>query len=98
MAESLADELDDAAVHFGLLARHGPDLRINAHKMAAKEAVEFSETPTLEEAADVLICVVVALYYKGHDVDDLAEAIHQKMIINKKRSWTEQEDGTWQHV
>lgn len=64
----------------------------------AKEAREFAEDPCLEEAADVLICVLGWLALAGHSADDLLAAAEQKMTTNLARTWQQQPDGTYQHI
>jgi hypothetical protein len=69
-----------------------------AHLKVAKEAVEFSENPTLHEAADILVCLYGAAFHRGWTFRDLERAVAEKMKINYLRTWERQEDGTWQHV
>lgn len=80
------------------LAVDGPDLRVSAHVKAAHEAEEFRADPSLEEAADVLMCLIGALDYRGHSIADLAAAVAAKVEVNKMRTWAQQPDGSWQHV
>lgn len=80
------------------LAKNGPDLRVNAHKKAAVEAVEFAIEGDLIEAADVFICLLGALDYQGYTPEDLANAVYAKTQINQQREWAQEPDGTWQHV
>lgn len=80
-----------------LVENGGPDLRINAHRKALNEAHEFADEPCLEEAADVVLCVIGALDYQGFSLNDLALAIGRKVEINRARQWDQQADGTWQH-
>lgn len=79
------------------LAESGPDLRVNAHRKAVREAQELVEDPSLEEAADVLICLVGYMSHKGWTNEQLADAVEEKVYVNIGRTWTQQEDGTWQH-
>lgn len=80
------------------LAEDGPDLRVNAHKKALNEAVEFAVEGDIAEAADVLLCLVGALDHQGYSISDLAEAVAAKVQVNRARTWQQQDDGTWQHV
>ena len=64
----------------------------------AKEAREFADEPSLEEAADVLTCLLGWLHLAGHEVIDLLAASHSKMAVNLARTWEKQSDGTWQHI
>ena len=93
----LDHSLDRAAMHFFDLAKDGPDLTEKAHLKAAHEAVEFSDEPSLEELADTIICLVVAAYKRDWTIADIAQAVDDKMIVNKLRVWDQQPDGTWQH-
>jgi hypothetical protein len=88
----------ESQLHFSALWAHDMDMTETAHLKVAKEAVEFSENPTLEEAADILICLYGAAFYRGWTLDDLECAIARKMNINRRRKWERQEDGTWQHI
>lgn len=79
------------------LAENGPDLRINAHKKAVHEARELAEDPSLEELADVAICLVGTLSDHGWTMEDWANAVLDKVGVNELRNWVQQSDGTWQH-
>jgi predicted house-cleaning noncanonical NTP pyrophosphatase (MazG superfamily) len=79
------------------LASNGPDLTVNAHRKAAHEAAEFADDPTLEEAADVLICLAGAALAHDWSIEDIARAVQAKTSINARRHWEQQGDGTWQH-
>lgn len=63
-----------------------------------KEALEFRESPSLEEGADVVLCLLGWLDLEGHSVYDLFDAIEAKIIKNMTRTWTRLPDGTYQHV
>ena len=76
----------------------GQDVITTAHLKAAHEAVEFAEEPTLEEWADVFICLVGAALHRGWEVADVAEAVRAKVAINQARTWAVNGDGTWSHV
>ena len=69
---SLIRAAQDAVEWLRSLAADGPDLRVNAHKKAVHEAIEFAVEGDLEEAADVLICLLGALDHQGYDINDLA--------------------------
>lgn len=62
-----------------------------------EEVQEFIEDPCLEEAADVLICVLVELHQRGFHSQQLLDAVEAKMKVNLERTWTRQEDGTYHH-
>jgi predicted house-cleaning noncanonical NTP pyrophosphatase (MazG superfamily) len=80
-----------------VLAKNGPNLFEHAHLKTVDEAKEFSENPTLEEAADVLICVAAVIAREGWYPWELAEAMDRKLQINRTRTWHQTADGTWQH-
>lgn len=88
----------DAARWLIALADDGPDLTVNAHKKAAHEAIELADNPSLEEAADVLICLVGVAVRHQWTFSDLADAVNRKVAVNMSRVWELQDDGTWQHV
>jgi hypothetical protein len=60
-----------------------------------EEAAEFVAEPSVEEAADVLMCLTHFCYLKGFD---LKAAVETKLAKNKARTWVKREDGTWKHV
>lgn len=95
---SLESSCDEALDWLRYLAETGPDLRVNAHKKAVHEALEFAVQGDLEEAADVLICLLGALDHQGYSVSDLAQAVYTKTEVNRGRTWARQPDGTWQHT
>lgn len=97
-AETLATALSGAAHWLNALADDGPDLRIKAHVKAAHEAVELAEEPSLEELADVAICLVGTSLHHGWSSDDVAAAIIAKVKVNSQRTWGKTPDGSWQHI
>lgn len=82
---------------FRRLAAEGIDLTDNAHIKVEKEAIEFADEPSLEEAADVYISLLGAMYQRGWTPLDLAVAVQMKMEVNEQRSWVRLDDGTYQH-
>lgn len=97
-AEALASALSGAAHWLNALADDGPDLRIKAHVKAAHEALELAEEPSLEELADVAICLVGTSLQHGWSTSDIADAIMAKVAVNAERTWGQTPDGSWQHV
>lgn len=83
---------------FEELHGQGIDLTTNAHIKVEKEAIEFADEPSLEEAADVIIAVLGACYHRGWTRHDIAVAMIQKLTVNRNRKWERQTDGTYQHV
>lgn len=63
-----------------------------------KEAQEFCDDPSLEEAADVFISIIGACRVRGWSPAQLASAILDKVEVLHTRTYEEQADGTWQHV
>lgn len=94
----LIDATDRAYAWFGILKSRGIDLTTNAHLKVRAEATEFAETPTLEEAADVYISLIGALYQRNWSMQDLALAVDSKMAVNERRKWFQMLDGTYQHT
>lgn len=65
---------------------------------ALHEATEFAVDPSLEEAADVLICLLGWAELNGLSGDAIVAAAQAKMRVNLARTWRRKPDGTWQHV
>jgi hypothetical protein len=61
------------------------------------EAIEFSDDPSLEEAADVMVTVFQWLIKTGFEPYALTTEVGRKTLINLKREWWRKEDGTLQH-
>lgn len=87
-----------AADWLNRLAESGPDLTVNAHRKTAHEAQELAEEPSLEEFADVVICLVGTALHHGWSEAEVARAVMSKVSINSARTWAQEPDGTWQHV
>jgi hypothetical protein len=88
---------EEAAAWLADLATNGLDLTVTAHVKTAHEAAELAANPTLEEWADVAICLIGTALHHGWSADDLAAAIQLKVEINRLRTWDHQPDGSWQH-
>lgn len=97
-ADRLAEALADAASWLNDLAEHGPDLRIHAHIKTAHEAQELAADPSVDEAADVLICIVGTALQRHWSTEELADAVAAKVAVNRARTWAQQPDGTWRHT
>lgn len=89
---------NDARGWAAALAIQGIDLRPNAHLKVRDEGAEYAEEPSLEEAADVYISLMVSLENFGWSNGDLALAVFSKMLVNRQRQWAQGPDGTYQHV
>lgn len=72
------------------------------HSQARKfldEAEEFALEPhRMDEAADVFISLIGTLWVQNKDLADLAQAVHDKLMVLRKRTWARAENGTYQHV
>jgi predicted house-cleaning noncanonical NTP pyrophosphatase (MazG superfamily) len=97
MRYTLEDALLGVAYWFSELASHGPDLRVNAHLKTLHEAEEFAAEPSLEELADVMICLMGAAQHRGWTLDEMSQAVAAKLSVNQERTWYQKLDGTWQH-
>lgn len=77
-------------------------LNFSLAKQAKKfrnEADEFADEPhRMDEAADVFISLIGTLWVQGKDLADLAQAVADKMVVLRGRTWSEAPDGTYQHV
>ena len=94
-----AHEIRGAAYCLNNLAITGPDLRINAHKKTLQEAAELANEPaSIEEWADVVICLVAVALQNGWTVDELTKALRAKNDTNIARKWQRNPDDTYQHV
>lgn len=63
------------------------------------EAEEFAAEPErMDEAADVFISLVGTLWVQGRDLQDLAQAVSDKLVVLRERTWAVAPDGTYQHV
>lgn len=63
------------------------------------EAQELADEPhRMEEAADVFVSLMGTLWVQGKDLQDLAQAVQDKLVVLRQRTWALQPDGTYQHV
>lgn len=83
---------------FNRLAAQGINVIQSADIKTLKEAKEFVDNPSLEEAADVFISLLGACKKHGWSSYDLAVATITKLGVNEQRTWAEQPDGTYQHT
>jgi hypothetical protein len=74
-----------------------PDVAATGPLKTVKEAKEFCDEPSLEEAADVIISVLGATFHRGWTVADVARAMITKTEVNRARTWHKLPDGTYQH-
>lgn len=98
MSSLIGIGLVNAVRWFDVLQVQGINITESAHIKARKEAQEFEDGPSLEEAADVIIAVVGACHARGWTLRDLGSAIIAKMAVNRQRTWEQLPDGTWQHT
>lgn len=77
-------------------------LTFTVEKQARKfrnEAEEFAAEPgKMDEAADVFISLLGTLWVQNKDLQDLAQAVNDKMVVLRTRTWATAPDGTYQHV
>lgn len=52
----------------------------------------------LEEFADIILCAITAAGKCDFNAVEIIESIKNKMLINLKRDWKENPDGTYSHV
>lgn len=91
------DHLNSMVSHFSIGVIHATPEGMALK--ATKEATEFNEEPSLEEAADVLVCITGWAVLSGHHLSDIVDAAIAKMNVNiHERTWERQDDGTYQHV
>lgn len=79
------------------LAENGPDLAATAHVKAVHEAVELELNPSLEELADVALCLIGVAVHNGWSWEQVSAAMQDKVEVNKSRVWYQKLDGSWQH-
>lgn len=96
--KALAEALQTAGEWLVDLRVDGPDLTEYAHRKTALEAQELADNPTVEEWADVAICLVGTAIGQRWTLLQLAEAVACKVAQNRLRVWQQQLDGTWQHA
>lgn len=63
-----------------------------------EEVQEFIEDPSLDEAADILLCLVIELRQRGFGLVELLVKAEYKMELNLTREWEVQPDGTIHHI
>lgn len=68
-------------------------------KKFLNEAQEFADEPhRMDEAADVFISLIGTLWVQDKDLADLAQAVQDKLVVLRERTWAVASDGTYQHV
>lgn len=97
MADFLVDATTRTYAWFVVLVSRGFDLS-RQHLKVKNEAIEFADSPCLDELADVYITVIGSLVQHGWSVEQLAVAVDSKMTINEARTWRQTADGTYQHI
>lgn len=98
MSRLLVTAAREAWSWFEELQESGVNITSHAHLKVKKEAIEFSEEPSLEEAADVAIALLGAVFHRGWSRRELAIAMLDKIVVNRERTWVQQADGTYQHA
>lgn len=82
---------------FDALKKQHIDITASAWTKMKNEIAEYEQAPSIEEAADVVIAVIGAIYAQGWNTADLGMAMVKKMNVNRGRTWERQADGTYQH-
>lgn len=99
-APLIGDVTVDITTWFEQLQVQG--LNFSLDKQALKfrnEAAEFADEPErMDEAADVFISLIGTLWVQNKDLADLAQAVEDKMVVLRTRTWAVAPDGTYQHV
>jgi hypothetical protein len=62
------------------------------------ELDELEVDHSVEEAADVMVCLIGFLIKKDYTIFDFLMALAKKTRINLARKWQLQNDGTYQHI
>lgn len=50
------------------------------------------------EYADVICCIVDSINREGIAISDVIAAMHNKLQINKSRTWRDNGDGSYSHI
>lgn len=92
----LTHALDSSARWLEERRSDGQDMIVTASTKLVEEARELSEDPrSLEEMADVLICLRGVMIHNHWTWLDVARAVREKNLINLGRKWIQNSDGTW---
>lgn len=88
----------DAERWFDELALQGIDITASAADKLCEEAGELRDHRSLEEAADSLISLLGVVHTEGWTLDQLANAVTEKLVVLRKRRWEKQDNGTFHHI
>lgn len=90
-SELEADVKDWASGTFGTAQQRGP---VGPLHHLAKEANETAEDPTnIVEYADCLIIFLDAMWRAGFTLQQVVDAAHSKMKVNRARKWPKAVEG-----
>jgi hypothetical protein len=95
---ALVEALVGSVAWFEDLRERGLDLTLKAHLKTIEEAEELAESLSLEEYADVIICLAAVALGRCWTLGEVAAAIKAKNETNRNRAWEQMSDGTWHHV
>lgn len=95
---ALADAIGGSVAWFDDLRERGLDLTLKAHLKTVEEAGELADALSIEEYADVVICLTAVALGQHWSVGEIAAAIKAKNQTNRDRVWEQMADGTWHHV
>jgi predicted house-cleaning noncanonical NTP pyrophosphatase (MazG superfamily) len=77
---------------------NGQNVSLHADTKASHEIQEFIDDPSLEELADVFICLQGVMVREGWSIYDVSDAIYSKVEVLFGRQWNQNNDGTWSHI
>ncbi len=101
ITQLLKDWQDAAQVLFkdstSISSLNGAKREINEAIDAIKDS-SISRSDMVMEYADILLYIADSLRRQGVGFNELAEHLQIKIEINKKRSWKQNKDNTYQHV
>lgn len=63
----------------------------------AEELEELRHDHSLEEAADVMVCLMGFLIKSNYSMWEFLEALDEKSDVNLARTWAIQPNGTYKH-
>ena len=89
--------LDEWANVYNGLASAPPQAKLPEEVGEFIEAQSFTRAK-LEEGADVVIVVLTQLAYDGFNVEELKQAVQEKLIVNVNRKWRLKPNGTISHI
>lgn len=89
--------LDEWTLVYSGLTSTTPQAKLPEEVGEFLEAQPFTRAK-LEEGADVVIAVLTQLAYDGFNVEELKQAVQEKLIVNLNRKWRLNPNGTVSHI